>query len=122
MQCEVVRKIATGHYKFNRKLTNVGERQRKRDSFALEDAHPASERKKVQFVHGTYVSFWARSANSSAKPLLRPELCERFCQALALATAQKRKQVFPAEMLKARQQSTPRILRGLPRNWFDQKC
>ena len=86
MQCRVVRKITKGHWKFNRKLTKVGESRRKRDSVVLEDAHPASERKMVQFVHGTYASFWRvlrthlpspccdqNFASASAKPLPWPQ-------------------------------------------------
>ena len=100
--CRVVRQIAPGHWKFNRKLTKVVESRRKRDSVVLEEAHPTSERKTMQVIHDTWASLWTRCANSYAKPMLWQELCERpCCQARALATAQKVKHVFLTEVLQA---------------------
>ena len=101
--CRVVRQIAPGHWKFNRKLTKVVESRRKRDSVVLEEAHPTSERKTMQVIHDTWASLWTRCANSYAKPMLWQELCQRpCCQASALATAQKVKHVFLTEVLQAR--------------------
>ena len=100
--CRVVRQIAPGRWKFNRKLKKVAESRRKRDSVVLEKAHPTSERKTTQVIHDTWASLWTRSANSPAKPMLWQELCERpCCQARALAKAQKGKHVFLTEVLQA---------------------
>ena len=84
--CRVVRKIATGHWKFNRKLKKVGESRRKCDSVVLEDAHlDQSARQFNSFMTLVFLSGRVlrthlpspccdqRSASASVKPLPWPQ-------------------------------------------------